>query len=124
MRVRVMKPMKRSQGRLMKVQSRLDHSVLVCIQKHEFSGTLMRSGPDTLVSASLMSSVDPWCATARARKPDTVPQSPPVFQDDEKDGATVGEEQEQDAVQEVEEDEGEEEEEEEDDVPWAERQNP
>lgn len=69
MRVRVMKPMKRSQGRLMKVQS-----------------------PDTLVSASLMSSVD-----------------------DEKDGATVGEEQEQDAVQEVEEDEGEEEEEEEDD---------
>ncbi|CAE7627527.1 top2 [Symbiodinium sp. CCMP2456] len=69
MRVRVMKPMKRSQGRLMKVQR-----------------------PDTLVSASLMSSVD-----------------------DEKDGATVGEEQEQDAVQEVDEDEGEEEEEEEDD---------
>ena len=71
-----------------------------------------------------MSSVDPWCATARATKPHTVPQSLPVFQDDEKDGATVGEEQEQDAVQEVEEDEGEEEEEEEDDVPWAERQNP
>jgi len=69
MRIRVMKPMKRSQGRLMKVQS-----------------------PDTLVSASLMSSVD-----------------------DEKDGATVGEEQKQDAVQEVEEDEGEEEEEEEED---------